>query len=190
MTCSRRGLLLAARTGRACSFARNGHAPLDVPGGLHSDPRRTRSFTSGTLGAACTMMESLPRPKDRAVNSLHYTANAELVHHGCEDWCCWFIVLTVECVSDVVRTESRGAHGSRAGRRTGVGPAWVAAAAADGLKFLFKEDPTRRERINLLSSSAAAGARAGADGAGAHPVWAEPDPSCSGTTHLPGDRAS
>jgi hypothetical protein len=43
-------------------FARNGHAPYDVPVGLIRSAKDTL-FTSGTLGRFCTMMESLPEAK-------------------------------------------------------------------------------------------------------------------------------
>ena len=43
-------------------FARNGHAPYDVPVGLIR-PAKDNLFTSGTLGRFCKMMESLPEAK-------------------------------------------------------------------------------------------------------------------------------
>jgi hypothetical protein len=43
-------------------FAKNGHAPYDVPVGLIRSAEDTL-FTSGTLGRFCTMMESVPEAK-------------------------------------------------------------------------------------------------------------------------------
>jgi NADH-quinone oxidoreductase subunit G len=56
------GLLLGAAQPSRVQFARNGHAPYDVPVGLIRSAKDTL-FTSGTLGRFCTMMESLPEAK-------------------------------------------------------------------------------------------------------------------------------
>jgi NADH-quinone oxidoreductase subunit G len=60
--------LLSGEAGPAqLGFARNGHAPYDVPVGLIRSAHDTL-FTSGTLGRFCTMMESLPEA-EAEVNS-------------------------------------------------------------------------------------------------------------------------
>ena len=56
------GLLLGVAEPTRVQFARNGHAPYDVPVGLIRSAKDTL-FTSGTLGRFCTMMESLPEAK-------------------------------------------------------------------------------------------------------------------------------
>ncbi len=56
------GLLLGGAQPSRVQFARNGHAPYDVPVGLIRSAKDTL-FTSGTLGRFCTMMESLPEAK-------------------------------------------------------------------------------------------------------------------------------
>jgi NADH-quinone oxidoreductase subunit G len=56
------GLLLGGAEATRVEFARNGHAPYDVPVGLIRSANDTL-FTSGTLGRFCTMMESLPEAK-------------------------------------------------------------------------------------------------------------------------------
>ena len=56
------GLLLGGAQPSRVAFARNGHAPYDVPVGLIHSAKDTL-FTSGTLGRFCTMMESLPEAK-------------------------------------------------------------------------------------------------------------------------------
>jgi len=53
------GLLAGGAQATRPSFARNGHAPYDVPVGLIRSANDTL-FTSGTLSRWCTMMESLP----------------------------------------------------------------------------------------------------------------------------------
>ncbi|HXM96016.1 MAG TPA: NADH-quinone oxidoreductase subunit NuoG [Candidatus Dormibacteraeota bacterium] len=53
------GLLLGGAEPTHAKFAKNGHAPYDVPVGLIRSANDTL-FTSGTLGRFCTMMESLP----------------------------------------------------------------------------------------------------------------------------------
>jgi NADH-quinone oxidoreductase chain G len=53
------GLLTGGAEPTKVTFARNGHAPYDVPVGLIRSAQDTL-FTSGTLGRFCTMMESLP----------------------------------------------------------------------------------------------------------------------------------
>jgi NADH-quinone oxidoreductase subunit G len=53
------GLLTGGAEATRVQFARNGHAPYDVPVGLIRSAKDTL-FTSGTLGRFCTMMESLP----------------------------------------------------------------------------------------------------------------------------------
>src|SRR5467141_2940666 len=56
------GLLIGGAEPTRVQFARNGHAPYDVPVGLIRSAKDTL-FTSGTLGRFCTMMESLPEAK-------------------------------------------------------------------------------------------------------------------------------
>ncbi|HKV61458.1 MAG TPA: NADH-quinone oxidoreductase subunit NuoG [Candidatus Acidoferrum sp.] len=56
------GLLTGGAEPTRVEFARNGHAPYDVPAGLIRSVNDTL-FTSGTLGRFCTMMESLPEAK-------------------------------------------------------------------------------------------------------------------------------
>jgi NADH-quinone oxidoreductase subunit G len=56
------GLLTGGAEPTRVEFARNGHAPYDVPVGLICSAKDTL-FTSGTLGRFCTMMESLPEAK-------------------------------------------------------------------------------------------------------------------------------
>src|SRR6266850_1524315 len=56
------GLLTGGAEPTRVQFARNGHAPYDVPAGLIRSAEDTL-FTSGTLGRFCTMMESLPEAK-------------------------------------------------------------------------------------------------------------------------------
>jgi hypothetical protein len=56
------GLLTGGAEPTRVQFARNGHAPYDVPVGLIRSAEDTL-FTSGTLGRFCTMMESLPEAK-------------------------------------------------------------------------------------------------------------------------------
>jgi NADH-quinone oxidoreductase subunit G len=56
------GLLIGGAEPTRVEFARNGHAPYDVPVGLIRSAKDTL-FTSGTLGRFCTMMESLPEAK-------------------------------------------------------------------------------------------------------------------------------
>jgi len=56
------GLLTGGAEATRVEFARNGHAPYDVPVGLIHSAKDTL-FTSGTLGRFCTMMESLPEAK-------------------------------------------------------------------------------------------------------------------------------
>ena len=56
------GLLLGGAEATRVQFAKNGHAPYDVPEGLIRSAKDTL-FTSGTLGRFCTMMESLPEAK-------------------------------------------------------------------------------------------------------------------------------
>jgi NADH-quinone oxidoreductase subunit G len=56
------GLLVGGAEPTRVEFARNGHAPYDVPVGLIRSAKDTL-FTSGTLGRFCTMMESLPEAK-------------------------------------------------------------------------------------------------------------------------------
>jgi NADH-quinone oxidoreductase subunit G len=53
------GLLTGGAEATRVQFAKNGHAPYDVPLGLIRSAKDTL-FTSGTLGRFCTMMESLP----------------------------------------------------------------------------------------------------------------------------------
>ncbi len=53
------GLLTGGAEPTRVQFARNGHAPYDVPSGLIRSAQDTL-FTSGTLGRFCTMMQSLP----------------------------------------------------------------------------------------------------------------------------------
>src|SRR5215467_306426 len=53
------GLLTGGAEATSVQFARNGHAPYDIPAGLIRSANDTL-FTSGTLGRFCTMMESLP----------------------------------------------------------------------------------------------------------------------------------
>jgi NADH-quinone oxidoreductase subunit G len=53
------GLLTGGAEATRAQFARNGHAPYDVPAGLIRSANDTL-FTSGTLSRWCTMMESLP----------------------------------------------------------------------------------------------------------------------------------
>jgi NADH-quinone oxidoreductase subunit G len=56
------GLLTGGAEATRVQFARNGHAPYDVPAGLIRSAEDTL-FTSGTLGRFCTMMESVPEAK-------------------------------------------------------------------------------------------------------------------------------
>jgi NADH-quinone oxidoreductase subunit G len=56
------GLLTGGAEATRVEFARNGHAPYDVPVGLIRSAKDTL-FTSGTLGRFCAMMESLPEAK-------------------------------------------------------------------------------------------------------------------------------
>src|SRR5260370_22164203 len=56
------GLLTGGAEPTRIEFARNGHAPYDVPAGVIRSAKDTL-FTSGTLGRFCTMMESLPEAK-------------------------------------------------------------------------------------------------------------------------------
>jgi NADH-quinone oxidoreductase subunit G len=56
------GLLTGGAEPTRVQFARNGHAPYDVPVGLIRSAEDTL-FTSGTLGRFCAMMESLPEAK-------------------------------------------------------------------------------------------------------------------------------
>jgi NADH-quinone oxidoreductase subunit G len=56
------GLLTGGAEASRVQFARNGHAPYDVPVGLIRSAEDTL-FTSGTLGRFCTMMESVPEAK-------------------------------------------------------------------------------------------------------------------------------
>src|SRR5258708_11764828 len=56
------GLLTGGAEPTRVDFARNGHAPYDVPVGRIRSAKDTL-FTSGTLGRFCTMMESLPEAK-------------------------------------------------------------------------------------------------------------------------------
>ena len=53
------GLLTGGAEATRVQFARNGHAPYDVPAGLIRSAN-DNLFTSGTLSRWCTMMESLP----------------------------------------------------------------------------------------------------------------------------------
>jgi len=53
------GLLTGGAEPTQIHFAKNGHAPYDVPVGLIRSAQDTL-FTSGTLGRFCKMMESLP----------------------------------------------------------------------------------------------------------------------------------
>jgi len=53
------GLLTGGAEATSVQFARNGHAPYDVPAGLIRSAN-DNLFTSGTLTRWCTMMESLP----------------------------------------------------------------------------------------------------------------------------------
>jgi NADH-quinone oxidoreductase subunit G len=56
------GLLTGGAEAIRAQFARNGHAPYDVPAGLIRSANDTL-FSSGTLGRYCTMMDSLPEAK-------------------------------------------------------------------------------------------------------------------------------
>jgi len=56
------GLLTGGAEATRVQFARNGHAPYDVPVGLIRSAEDTL-FTSGTLGRFCTMMDSVPEAK-------------------------------------------------------------------------------------------------------------------------------
>jgi NADH-quinone oxidoreductase subunit G len=56
------GLLTGGAEPTHVEFARNGHAPYDVPVGLIR-PAKDNLFTSGTLGRFCAMMESVPEAK-------------------------------------------------------------------------------------------------------------------------------
>ena len=56
------GLLTGGAEPTRLEFAKNGHAPYDVPVGLIR-PAKDNLFTSGTLGRFCKMMESLPEAK-------------------------------------------------------------------------------------------------------------------------------
>src|SRR5713101_8284952 len=56
------GLLTGGAEPTRVEFARNGHAPYDVPVGLIRSAK-DNLFTSGTLGRFCSMMESLPEAK-------------------------------------------------------------------------------------------------------------------------------
>ena len=53
------GLLTGGAEATKIEFAKNGHAPYDVPVELIR-PANDNLFTSGTLGRFCTMMQSLP----------------------------------------------------------------------------------------------------------------------------------
>jgi NADH-quinone oxidoreductase subunit G len=53
------GLLTGGAEPTQIHFAKNGHAPYDIPVGLIKSAQDTL-FTSGSLGRFCTMMESLP----------------------------------------------------------------------------------------------------------------------------------
>jgi len=53
------GLLTGGAEATKIEFAKNGHAPYDVPVHLIR-PANDNLFTSGTLGRFCTMMQSLP----------------------------------------------------------------------------------------------------------------------------------
>ena len=53
------GLLTGGAEPTRVHFAKNGHAPYDVPVKLIQSANDTL-FTSGTLGRFCTMMQSLP----------------------------------------------------------------------------------------------------------------------------------
>ena len=53
------GLLTGGAETTRAQFARNGHAPYDIPAGLIRSAN-DNLFTSGTLSRWCTMMESLP----------------------------------------------------------------------------------------------------------------------------------
>ena len=53
------GLLTGGAEATRVEFARNGHAPHDVPVGVIWSAKDTL-FTSGTLGRFCKMMDSLP----------------------------------------------------------------------------------------------------------------------------------
>ena len=53
------GLITGGAETTRVQFARNGHAPYDIPAGLIRSANDTL-FTSGTLTRWCTMMESLP----------------------------------------------------------------------------------------------------------------------------------
>jgi len=55
-------LLTGGAEATRVQFARNGHAPYDVPVGLIRSAEDTL-FTSGTLGRFCTMMDSVPEAK-------------------------------------------------------------------------------------------------------------------------------
>jgi len=56
------GLLTGGAEATRVQFARNAHAPYDVPAGLIR-PARDTLFSSGTLGHFCAMMESLPEAR-------------------------------------------------------------------------------------------------------------------------------
>ena len=56
------GLLTGGAEASRVQFAKNGHAPYDVPVGSIRSAEDTL-FTSGTLGRFCTMMESVPEAK-------------------------------------------------------------------------------------------------------------------------------
>ena len=55
-------LLTGGAEATRVQFAKNGHAPYDVPAGLIRSAKDSL-FTSGTLGRFCMMMESLPEAK-------------------------------------------------------------------------------------------------------------------------------
>jgi predicted molibdopterin-dependent oxidoreductase YjgC len=56
------GLLTGGAEAARVQFAKNGHAPYDVPAGLIRSAKDTL-FSSGTLGRYCSMMDSLPEAK-------------------------------------------------------------------------------------------------------------------------------
>jgi len=56
------GLLTGGAEATRVQFARNAHAPYDVPAGLIR-PAKDTLFSSGTLGHFCAMMESLPEAR-------------------------------------------------------------------------------------------------------------------------------
>src|SRR5260370_36894193 len=56
------GLLTGGAEPTRIEFARNGHAPYDVPAGVDLCGKETL-FTRGKLGRLCPMIESLPEAK-------------------------------------------------------------------------------------------------------------------------------